>query len=186
MYSIASLKVGTTIKLDDEPYVVLTAQHSKQARGGGVAKTTIKNLITGAIIPKTFQGNEKVEPADVGYKKAQHLYNDGENYYFMFNDTFEQFSFTKEELGDNHYYLVDGNDVDIQIYDDKPIYVKLPAKVNLKVVETDPGVKGDTASGGSKPAIVETGKKFQVPLFINVDDVIRVNTETGEYVERAK
>ncbi|MBU2523645.1 elongation factor P [Patescibacteria group bacterium] len=186
MYSIAALKVGTAIQIDGEPYVVLTFMHSKQARGGGVAKTTIKNLITGAVIPKTFQGSEKIEPAEVGFKKAQYLYNDDNEYHFMFGDTFEQFSFTKEELGDDIYYLLDGTDVSIQVYDDKPINVQVPPKVELKVVETEPGVRGDTASGGSKPAKLETGKTVQVPLFINIGDTLRINTQTGEYVERAK
>ena len=186
MYSIASLKVGTAIKIDGEPYVVLTFHHSKQARGGGVAKTTIKNLVTGAIIPKTFQGNDKLEPAEVGFKKAQYLYSDGNEYHFMFGDNFEQFSFTKDDLGDVVNYLLDGTDVDIQVYEDKAINVQLPPKVNLKVVETEPGVRGDTASGGSKSAKLETGISIQVPLFINVGDVLRINTQTNEYVERAK
>lgn len=186
MYSITDLKVGTAIKIDGEPYIVTASQHSKQARGGGVMKTTIKNLITGSILQKTFQGNDRIESADLNYKKAQFLYNDGTDYHFMFTDSFEQFSFTPEELGENVYYLLDGNDVDIQLVGDKPINVQVPPKVNLKVAETEPGVRGDTASGGTKPAKLETGLVVQVPLFINEGDILRINTQTGEYVERAK
>lgn len=186
MYSITDLKVGTAIQIEGEPYIVTASQHSKQARGGGVMKTTIKNLISGAILQKTFQGSDRIEPADLNYKKAQFLYGDGQDYHFMFGDNFEQFSFSAADLGDKIYYLLDGSDVDVQLVGEKPITIQLPPKVNLKVVETEPGVRGDTASGGSKPAKLETGLVVQVPLFVSAGEVLRVNTETGAYVERAK
>lgn len=186
MYSITDLKVGTAIKIDGEPFIVTASQHSKQARGGGVMKTSVRNLLTGAILQKTFQGSDRIEPADLNYKKAQFLYNDGSDYHFMFTDSFEQFSFSPAELGDNVHYLLDGSDVDIQMVGDKPISVQVPPKVNLSVTETEPGVRGDTASGGSKPATLETGLVVQVPLFVNQGDILRINTQTGEYVERAK
>jgi elongation factor P len=184
MYSIGELRVGKAIILDDAPYLITYAQHSKQARAGGVCRTKLKNLIDGTIIPKTFQGNDKIKPADTGYKKAQYLYNDGEDYHFMDNESYEQFRFSAEDLEDQVNFLVDDSEVDVLTFNDKPIGVMLPPKVELEVVQTDPGVKGDTASGGSKPATTNTGFIVQVPLFIKRGDLIRVNTESGEYVER--
>lgn len=185
MYSIGQLRPGMAITVDGDPYLILNAQHSKQARGSGVCKTKIKNLLSGSILNKTFQGNDKLEPADLSHSKAQFLYGDGENYNFMNSETFEQFSLDNETIGDQANFLVDGMDVDIQSFEDNPIAVILPPKVDLEVTQTDPGVKGDTASGGTKPATLETGFVIQVPLFIDIGDKIRINTESGEYVERA-
>lgn len=184
MYQITDLKPGTAIQVNGEPYTVTSSQHSKQARGGAVMRTTLKNLLSGAIIQKTFQGNDKIEPAEVKYSRAQYLYNDGNEYYFMDSTTYEQFSFSKQQLGDQTNYLTEGMDVDIQNVNGKPANVKLPPKIALKVTETEPGVKGDTASGGTKPATLETGAVIQVPLFVNTNDTVRVNTETGRYSER--
>jgi len=185
MYSLAELRPGMAIIVDGEPHLVLRAQHSKQARGTGVAKTTVRNLITGAVFPKTFQGSEKIEPADIGYTKAQFLYSDGAEYHFMDSTDFSQFTFTEDDLGDQKYFLVDGMDVDIQNFDNKPISVRIPPKVVLTIANTDPGVKGDTASGGTKPATTETGLVVNVPFFIEIGEKIRINTESHEYVERA-
>lgn len=185
MYSIAQLKVGIAIQVDEHPYMITSSQFSKQARGGGVMKTTVKSLLTGNTLPMTFQGNEKIEPADISYSKAQFLYIQGDECFFMDNQTYEQFSFKKEELGKKIEYMVDGSEVDIQNFNDKPINVQLPPKVNLKVVETQPSVKGDTAQGKvTKPATLETGVIIAVPIFVKEGDTIRVNTDTGEYCER--
>lgn len=184
MYQITDLKPGTAIQINNESYTVVSSRHSKQARGGAVMRTTLKNLLTGTIIQKTFQGNDKIEPAEAEYSRAQYLYNDGNEYYFMDSSTYDQFSFSKKQLGDLTNYLTDGIDVDIQNINGKPANIKLPPKINLKVIETEPGVKGDTASGGTKPAKLETGTIIHVPLFINTGDTVRVNTETGQYVER--
>jgi elongation factor P len=187
MYSIAQLKVGTAIQIDGHPYVVTSSSFSKQARGSGVMKTTMKSLLTGNTLPMTFQGNDKIEPAEVRFTRAQFLYHQGEEYFFMDSETYEQFSFTKNDLGDQAKFLVDGSDVDIQNFDGNPINVQLPPKVNLKVIETAPAVRGDTAQGKvTKPATVETGATISVPIFVKEDDVIRINTETGEYCERVK
>jgi len=185
MYSIGQLRSGMGVVLDGEPHLIIEAQHSKQARGSGVTKTKVKNLITGSIVNKTFQGNEKIEPADLTHSKAQFLYSDNESFKFMDNSTFEQFSLDNETVGDQAHFLVDGMDVDIQRFEETPIAVKLPPKVDLEVTKTDPDVRGDTASGGTKPATVETGYTLQVPLFIDTGEKIRINTESGEYVERA-
>lgn len=184
MYSIGQLRPGMAILVEDEPFLILAAQHSKQARGSGVCKTKIKNLISGSTINKTFQGSDKLEPADLAFSKAQFLYADGDGYNFMDSESFEQFSLDNETIGDQAHFLVDGMEVDIQKFEGKPIALRLPPKVELEVTQTDPGVKGDTASGGSKPATLESGYTLQVPFFINIGDKIRINTDSGEYVER--
>ena len=185
MLSISQIRTGKIIVLDGDPYVVLKDVFAKQARGTGVMKTIIRNLKTGTTINKSFQGNDKVEEADVGYQKCQYMYNDGDNYYFMNNSSFEQFELSKEMLGDQVYFLLDGTDVDVRFFEEQPISVNLPPKVVLEVTHTEPGVKGDTASGGSKPATLESGLVLQVPLFIKIGEKIRVNTDTQEYCERA-
>lgn len=185
MYSLAELKQGLTIEVDGTPYIVLQAYHSKQARATGVAKTSLKNLLTGAIIQKTFQGNERIDEAHITHAKAQYLYKDAENAYFMDSQSFEQFHFPIKELENKMSFLTEEQELDIQHYEGKPINVLLPPKVDLKVIQAEPGVKGNTASGGSKSATVTTGYTLQVPLFINEEDTIRINTETGQYVERA-
>lgn len=185
MYSVAQVKPGVAIMLDGDPYIVMKSEFSKQARQGGTNKTTLKNLKTGANVQRTFGGNDKIEPADLARAKCQYLYHDGENAVFMHNETYEQFEISDEMLGDNKYYLLEGGEASVQFFDEKPIGIEAPAKVVLEVIETMPGVKGDTASGGSKPAKLETGLTVAVPLFINIGDKIRINTVEGTYVERA-
>ncbi len=148
-------------------------------------KTTLKNLLTGNTLQKTFQGNDKIEPAEVRFSKAQYLYSDGEGYHFMDGTTYDQFTLPKENLEGQTDYMVEGTNVDIQNIDGKPVNIQLQPKAVLKVAQTDPGVRGDTAAGGSKPATLETGLVLQVPLFINEGDSLRINTDTGEYCERA-
>jgi len=184
MYSIGELRPGMAVIIDNDPYVILSAKHSKQARAGGVCRTKIKNLKSGAVIPRTFQGAEKLKPADVKHMKAQFLYSDPESFHFMTDDDFEQHELSNETVDEAKNYLVDGMKVDLRTFEGNPIAVKIPPKVELEVVKTDPGVKGDTASGGSKPAELETGLTVSVPLFIKEGDKIRVNTESGLYVER--
>lgn len=184
MYSIGELRPGKAVIIDNDPYVILSAQHSKQARAGGVCRTKIKNLKTGAVIPKTFQGADKLKPADVKHMRAQFLYSDPENFHFMTSDDYEQHELNHETVDEAKNFLVDGMDVDLLTFEGNPIAVKLPPKVNLKITQTEPGVKGDTASGGTKPATLETGFVVSVPLFLKEGETIRVNTESGEYVER--
>ncbi|OGJ48342.1 elongation factor P [Candidatus Peregrinibacteria bacterium RIFOXYB12_FULL_41_12] len=184
MISLAQVKPGRTIKLDNVPYLVLSAIFSKTAQGNGTSNTKLKNLLTGSTIQKTFQGNKEVEEAEITYSKAQYLYGTGEEFFFMDNSTFEQFSLSSDDLGQDAQFLLAGSEVDIQNYEGRPIALNLPPKIVLKVKETEPGVKGNTATGGRKPATMETGVVVQVPLFINAGDFVRVNTETREYVER--
>lgn len=184
MYSLGELRVGHAIVLDGEPFLVTTCQHSKQARGAGVLKTTVKNLKTGATIPKTFQGNDKLQPAEVGYFKAQFLYNNGEDYEFMNNDNYDQFVISADILGDDAPLLQEGEDFDIQHFEGQPIRVNFPVSLQFAVKETVPGVKGDTAQGGTKPATLENGIIVSVPLFVNEGDIVQINTDTKEFQKR--
>lgn len=186
MYVIAELKTGKNIVIDGEPYKIVWNQFSKSARQGGVMATKLKNLKTGGVMQKTFQGNDKVEPADVGYKKVQFLYKTDDLYTFMDLTTYDQFELTADMLGEISYYLVDGEECDAQVFEEVPIGINIAATVNLKVTETIPGLKGDTASGGTKPATLETGLVVSVPLFITEGDTLKINTDTGVYMSRAE
>ena len=146
--------------------------------------TKMRNLKTGAVIQKTFQGNDKLEPADVGYRKVQYLYSDGSVYTFMDLNSYEQFELQADSVGDMSKYLVDGQEADALVFEEKPIGLQLPPTIDLKVIETSPGVKGDTAQGGTKPAKLESGVSVNVPLFVNEEDTVKVNTDSGEYMER--
>lgn len=185
MLSISEIKLGKVVKITDEPYVVIRTDHHKMGRGGAVLKTKLRNLITGNILERTFQGNEKVEEADTETKKTNFMYKDEEQAYFMDNGTYEQFSFPLDQLGEKPRFLKDGTDVDTLYFNDKPVAIELPVKINLKVVSAPPGVKGNSAGNVNKQVELETGAKINVPMFVNEGDVIKVNTDTGEYVERA-
>ena len=186
MYVIAELKKGRAVIVDGDPYLITWNQFSKSARQGGVMASKMKNLKTGAVIQKTFQGNDKLEPADVGYRKVQYLYGDGTNFTFMDLNSYDQFELTEDTIGDVAQYLTEGQELDAMMFQDQPIGINLPPTIEVKVVETIPGVKGDTATGGTKPATIESGATINVPLFINEGDTIKVNTDSGEYMSRAE
>ena len=185
-YSITDLKSGTLIELSDKPYLVLEYQHSKLGRGSGIMRTKLKDLNSGAIITKVFKGEEKIEPAEVDKIKTQYLYSDGGNYYFMNNETFEQFAIAKVQLGDQGKFLQEGGEVTILSYNSKPINIELPIKLTLKIIEADPSVRGNTKNAPTKNAVLENGLKVKVPIFIKAGDKIIVDTRTGEYVERGR
>ncbi len=184
MYEITDLKPGRAIQLDGEPYIVLDSQFGRKSQSKANMQCKLKNLITGAIVARNFQGSEKIEEADVGYRKVQYLYNDGTNWTFMDLGSYDQFTFDKEVLGDATDYLVEGNEMDALVFEERPIGIQLKATVELKVMETIPGVKGDTATGGNKPAKLESGLVVNVPLFIHEGEIVKVNTETGLYMTR--
>jgi elongation factor P len=186
MLSLSDLKVGTHVQLEGAPFTIVSNQFSKKARGGGVMKTKLKNLISGSVIEKTFQGSDKVEPADIGYRRAQFLYRNGDEFEFMDQETFDTVNFSAEVLGDQIDFLLEGMDVDIQYFGTRAINMQLPPKMTFEIIETEPGVKGDTAQGGTKNAVIDTGFNVKVPLFITKGEKIVVNTTNGEYVERAK
>jgi elongation factor P len=185
MYEITDLKPGTAINIDGEPYIVVASQFGRKSQSKANMQCKLKNLKTGSILSKNFQGSEKIEPADVGYRRVQYLYNNTDAFTFMDLQTYDQFDLTAELIGDAAGYLVEGNEIDALMFEDNPIGIKLKATVDLKVIETTPGVRGDTATGGNKAAKLESGITINVPLFINEGEVIKVNTETGEYMTRA-
>jgi len=185
MLSLNEIKLGTIIKINNEPYVVIRADHHKVARGGGVLKTKIKNLISGNVLEKTWQGNDKAEEASIQEKVSQFLYKDEQDAYFMDNESYEQFNFSLDQIGEAANWLKDGADVKVLYFENKPVSIKLPPKINLRVISAPPAIKGNSAGNVTKVVALETGANLTVPLFINEGDEIRVNTETGEYAERA-
>lgn len=186
MLNLSEIKVGKKIVVEGAPFVVQFSQHSKMGRAGAVLRTKMRNLETGAVISKTFQGADKVENAEMTTQKAQYLYCEGDSFFFMNNETYEQFELSKKVIADNANFLKDGTEVDILYFKGKPINIELPIKLDFEVVEAPPAVKGNTADGGSKQVTIETGIKVNVPLFIKTGDKIRINTQTGEYAERSK
>ena len=185
MLNINEIKNGKNILWNEEPFVVLSAQHSKTGRAGAVLRTKLKNLITGAMIDKTFQGADKVEEADISKSKAQYLYKEGDAYNFMDNSSYDQFSLSKDVIGDLALWMIEGTEVTVSNFNSNPVNIELPVKVTLTVTDAPPGIKGDTASSGDKLVTLETGAKVTTPLFVETGDKIIVNTETGTYVSRA-
>jgi elongation factor P len=185
VYSVADLRPGQAIELEGAPFLVLSAQFSRKSQGKANCVTKIRNLKTNAVVQKTFIGSEKISQADVGYRHIQFLYKNDDLFTFMDLENYDQFDLSSEIVGDAKDYLKDGLELDALVFDEKPIAIKLPVTVDLAIIETMPGVRGDTATGGTKPAKLETGVTVSVPLFLSEGDKIKVNTETGEYRERA-
>lgn len=179
-----NLSKGVTITLDNEPYEVLEVEHSRFAQRRAVLRTKIRNLITGNVYNKTFQSNENFERADVVKEKVQYLYRDDDSFYFMNERNYEQFSLNKKQIKEKTNFLLEGTTVEILFFNDRPISLSLPIKMEFKVTSAPPGIKGDTAQGGSKTVTIETGQEVITPLFIHEGDTILVDTRTGEYVEK--
>jgi elongation factor P len=175
---------GLKIEIDGEPFTITYFQHVKPGKGGAFVRTKIRNLRSGRVLDKTFRSGEKVNEADIDDKKMQFLYHDGDHLVFMDQETYDQIPFSPEQIGDAMKYLKENLDVDVMFWKGNPINIELPAFIEVTVSKCDPGIKGDTASGATKPATIETGATLQVPLFIKEGEVIRVDTRSGEYVER--
>ncbi len=184
MISTGELKKGVIIELDGHLWNILEYQHIKMGRGSAQVRLKLRNVRTGSIIERTFQAGEKFPRARLDRQHVQFLYADDNLYHFMDTDTYEQRALTREQLGESVNYLKDNLTLDLLTYNDEPVDVELPITVDLAVERTEPGFKGDTATGSSKPATLETGLVVQVPLFINESDVIRVDTRGGDYLER--
>ncbi|RDV81754.1 elongation factor P [Ammonifex thiophilus] len=184
MISTNDFRTGLTIELDGEVYQVIEFLHVKPGKGAPFVRTKLRNLRTGAVIEKTFNAGEKVPRAHLDRRQAQYLYSDGSSFYFMDMETYEQVALGEKELGDAVKFLKENLEISLLLYQGKVIGVELPNTVELKVIETPPGVRGDTAAGGSKPAKLETGAVIQVPLFVEEGDIIQVDTRTGEYLKR--
>lgn len=185
MISTNDLRPGLTVKIDDQIHQVLDTEHVKPGKGPAYVQARLKNLITGAIVQERLRAGEKIPTAHLEKKRMQYLYRDGDMYYFMDSETYEQTPLRREQLEDKVDYLTENLEVQILRCEGQLIGVELPTMVDLEVVKTTPGLRGNTVSGGSKPAVLETGAEVQVPLFINEGDIIRVDTRDGEYVERA-
>jgi elongation factor P len=179
------LSNGVRIEMNDDIWTVVEFQHVKPGKGGAFVRTKLKSLTAGRVVDKTFKGTEKIKEADVEYRKMQLSYRDGEDFVFMDMESYDQTHFTPETVGDGVNYLKEGEEIGVLWWRGKPTGIDLPAKVDLKVVETMPGEKGNTVSQATKPATVETGYILQVPLFINEGDTIRIDTRDGKYEERA-
>jgi len=177
---------GLKFILDGQPFVMTFFQHVKPGKGGAFVRTKIKNLVNGKVLERNFRSGERVELADVEEKKMQYLYLDGENLVFMDQSSYDQLPFSKDTVGDARLFLKENMEVEVLFWNNKPINIDLPSFVELTVTKCDPGVKGDTASGATKPATLETGAVVNVPLFIKEGDALRIDTRTGEYVDRAK
>ena len=184
MISTGDLKKGITIELDGTLYQILDWQHIKVARGSAQVRLKLRDIRGGHTIERTFQAGEKFVRARLDRHQVQYLYNDGDLYHFMDSESYEQSMLNREQLGDAIDYLKEGMSLDILYYKEEPISVELPNSVELEVVETEPGFRGDTATNLNKPAKLETGITIQVPLFVDTGEVIRVDTRTGAYLER--
>lgn len=184
MISPNDLSKGKFIKLGNELFVVLDFQHIKPGKGGAFVRTKLKNIKTGAVIDRTFREIEQIEDVFIEEKRLLYLYQSGQSYHFMDQQTYDEVVLDRDRLGETVHYLNDNLEVIASVYDGEVVLVSAPIFVDLKVVMTEPGFKGDTAKGGTKPARLETGLNIQVPLFVNIGDVVRVDTRTGEYVGR--
>lgn len=183
-YSTAQFRKGLKIEIDGEPLTIVDFQHVKPGKGGAFVRTKMKSLISGNTIEKTFRSGEKVDVPNLEEKTMTFLYEDETGYWFMDSTTYDQTNLKEEHVEDALGYLKENMEVHILFHNDKPIGIEVPMFLELAVAETDPGLRGNTASGGSKPAKLETGKTIQVPLFINEGDIVKVDTRTDAYIER--
>lgn len=186
MISTSDFRKGGKIEYKGDPYEIIEFQHVKMGRGGANVKTKMKNLKTGSVIEETIRSGEKFPTPELEEKKMQYLYAQDNHYYFMDQETFEQIPLNEEQLGDAKLFLKENTEVKILSYKGQPLKLELPNFMELKIARTEPGFKGDTASGGGKPATLETGAMVRVPFHINEGDTIKVDTRTSEYIERVK
>ena len=185
MISAGDFKNGTTFDMDGQVYQVIEFQHVKPGKGAAFVRTKFKNVITGAVVEKSFSPTDKFENAYIERKDYEYLYNDGELYYFMDTETYEQLPLNTDKLSDNFKFVKENDVVKIMSYKGNVFGVEPPLFVTLEVTETEPGVRGDTATNVTKPATLETGAVIKVPIFINTGDKIKIDTRTGKYMERA-
>ena len=185
MYSTPDFRRGLRIEINDEPFVIVDFQHVKPGKGGAFVRTKLKNLLSGNVIDRTFRSGEKVGKPDIEEKEMQYLYNDGD-FHFMDNETYEQTALTAVLVGDASNFLQENSIVTVLFYKGRAVNLDLPTFVILEVTEAEPGLKGDTASSVTKPVTVETGARINVPLFINPGDRLKIDTRTGDYIERVK
>jgi elongation factor P len=186
LISTAEFRKGAKIEFKDAPHEIIDFQHVKMGRGGAIVRTKLKNLKTGSIFEETFKAGERFESPKLEEKSMQYLYKQDEMYYFMDMENYEQLPLTLEQLGNAKKFLKENMVVKVIYYNNSPLTIELPIFVELMITKTEPGIRGDTASGGSKPAVLETGAIIKVPFHLNEGDIIKVDTRTSEYIERVK
>lgn len=186
MITAGDFRKGMTFEMDEQPYVVLDFQHVKPGKGSAFVRTKYKNIYTGAIREDAFNPDDKFQKAHIETKKMQYLYNDGELYYFMDPETYDQLPLNRDQVEEAMKYLRENDEATIRFYKEEAFLVEAPNFVDLKVIETEPGVKGDTATNVTKAATVETGAVVQVPIFINEGEIVQIDTRTGDYLGRSK
>ena len=186
MASTSDFRNGLIIEHKNNLWKIIEFLHVKPGKGGAFVRSKLKNLRTGQVVDDTFRAGEKINVVRVEARSYNYLYNDGSLFYFMDKETYEQISLNKEQIKNIKDFLIENTDTIIAFNGDEPLEVRIPKHLNLKIIETEPGHKGDTAQGGTKPATLETGIIIQVPLFINIGDKVRVDTKDGRYIERVK
>ena len=186
MYATSDFKKGLKIELDGAPYVIVDFQHVKPGKGGAFVRTKLKNLLSGRVLDQTFRSGERVKRPDLMEREMQYLYREGDRFCMMDNETYEQFMLTAEQVGEALLYLTENLDVKVLFFNQQPVALEVPTFVELAVTQAEPGLRGDTATGSTKPATLESGVTIQVPLFINEGDRVKVDTRTGSYIERLK
>ena len=185
-YSTNEFRGGLKIILDGDPYNIVENEFVKPGKGQAFNRVKIRNLLTGRVVERTFKSGESVEAADVFETEVQYLYNDGDFWHFMHPDTYEQYAVSKDQVGDNAKWMKEEDRCNLTLWNGEPLAVLPPNFAEMKIVETDPGLRGDTSGSGGKPATLESGAVVRVPLFVAEGEVIRVDTRTGEYVSRVK
>jgi elongation factor P len=186
MYDTSDFKRGLKIEIDEKPFEIIEFLHVKPGKGGAFVRTKLRNMLNGKVIDQTFRSGEKVGRPDLQEKEMQYLYKDVNNYCFMDNETYDQVFLSEDHLEESRQFLAENTVVEVLYYNEEPIGLELPMFVELEIAETEPGVKGDTASKVTKPATLETGAVIPVPIFLDVGDKVKVDTRTGTYVERVK
>jgi elongation factor P len=186
MYSTSEFKKGLKIELDGVPYLIVDFQHVKPGKGGAFVRTKLKSLLTGRVLDQTFRSGERVKRPDLMEREMQYLYGEGDRFCMMDNETFEQFWLTEEQVGEARLFLTENLNLKVLFFNQQPVGVEVPNFVELLVAQAEPGLRGDTATGATKPAVLESGATIQVPLFINEGDRVKVDTRTGSYIERLK
>ncbi len=186
MYDTNDFRKGLRVEIDGNPFIIVENQFVKPGKGQAFCRVKLKNLLQGNVIDRTYKSGEKVAPADIVEKSMQFLYVDGETYHFMDNSDYEQYELNKEQLSDNWKWVQEGMVVDVMIYKGAAVSISVPNFTSLEITYCEPGMKGDTATSATKPATVETGATINVPLFVNQNEKIKIDTRTGEYVERVK
>lgn len=186
MIDTADFRKGMKIELDGEVFEILDFQHARTAQRRAFVRTKLKNIATGAVLERTFSSGEKINQPEFEERQMQFLYQEGDHYSFMDSKTYEQIELAGDQVGEGKRFLQENIEVVLQLFKSRPIGLILPNTVEFEVVQTDPGLKGDTATGGSKPARISTGATISVPLFVNTGDKIKIDTRTGEYIERVK